>query len=220
MALRTTIKRKWSQELNYRIKSLLLACCTTQGLVATDTQYRCKLTAIGTDNIVVHIPGLHTESLTLIHRRPRLRCLECCDIEQTLIDNSERVAHRLAIRLAYLDGKLLLRTNLRRHIYYRVQNCLAVNNLCPLYTVHSYRQVVYGLGVWLQQCGVDIEVRCHIAGNEHTMRSLLVCRCAYPLARDYSRAILYRQQYATTFRFRQIDSSVFANLIVTLVKRE
>ena len=101
-----------------------------------------------------------------------------------------------------------------------MQYRFAVNNLGTLDAIHTNRQVIHGLCVRLNQRCVYIEVRCHIFGNKNAMSSLLIRSSAYPFARDYTRAILNREQRTATGRLWQIDRCIFAHLIVALVERE
>ena len=192
MALCASVERERPEELDNRVESFLLAGSTSQRLVAANAQNRGESRAICADNIVVHIPGLDAQCLALIHRRPGLWCLERGDVEQTLVNNREGIAHRFAISLAHLNRKLLLWTNLRRGIDYRVQNRFAVDNRSALHTIHSDWQVVDCLRVGLHERGVNIEVGCHIAGNQYSMCGLRICRGSHPLTRYHSRTIFYR----------------------------
>ena len=81
MCLCALVKRKRTKELNNRVEAFLLTRSTTQCLVTTDAQYRGELTGVSTNHILIHIPGLYAQRLTLIHCGPRLWCLECGNIQ-------------------------------------------------------------------------------------------------------------------------------------------
>ena len=183
------IQRKWTEKLNHRIKSLLFSYSTTKCFITTNAQYWSKFTGISTDNILVHIPSLHTQCFALVHRWPRLWRLECCNIEQSFVYNCQRITHRLIILLSHLNQELLLWQYLVSHLNYRMEDSATINNLCPLNPIHAYRQIICRLCVRLQQRSMNIEVGSHLFRYQNAMCSFFLRRCTNPLARENMRTI-------------------------------
>ena len=63
-------------ESDYRIEPVVLPAVHCQGFVSTYAEHRRESSAVGPDDIIVEIPGLHSERLSLVHRFPRVRSLE------------------------------------------------------------------------------------------------------------------------------------------------
>ena len=186
VGFRPAVQGERSEKLHHRVESFLLAGGLADGLVPADTQYRSELSGVCTDDIVVHVPGADAQCLAAIHGLPRLRGPECRDVQQPLVHDGQRVAHRLVVAFVDSDRKFPLGKDLISELDLRVKNRATVNDLGSLHAVHPDRQVVYGLGVRLQQGGVHIEIGCHIPGYPQPVGRLLLVRQAHPAARQHA----------------------------------
>jgi len=185
-----------------------------------DTQDRGELSGVCTDDIVEHVPGADAQCLAAIHGLPRLRGPECRDVQQPLVHDGQRIAHRLVVAFVDPDRKFPLGKDLISDLDLRVKNRATVNDLGTLHAVHPDRQVVYGLGVRLQQGGVHIEIGRHIPGYPQPVGRLLLVRKPCPAARQHTRPVFHREKHPPSRRSGQIDRRQVADFVVSLVQGE
>ena len=220
MRFRALRQRKRPEKLRHRTETFLLTCRTPQRFVATDAQNRGEPFRKSTDHIIVHVPCPNAQRLASIHRPPWLWCLERRDIEQPLIDDGQRIAHRFTVPLPHTDRELLLRTYLIGDLDFGMQHRTAVDDLGPFDTVHADRQIVRSLRMGLQQGGMNVEVGSHLFRHWQFVSRLLFCRSPHPTARQHTRSVLHREQHTSSGCFRQVNHSFVTGLVTALIQRE
>ena len=201
------------------VRSIVFArfCIDT---VASDIQNSILFHAIRrAQNLVVNIPSFYAQCFFCIKTRPRVRRFETGQIQQTFINNCQRVSHCFAVHFAYIDRKSLLRFYTFGHIDPRFEARLSVFNIYRHNTVLAHRQIVFDLSMRLYHRHVSINCWRHFGSRFELdfVRSSL--RISPKMLQNFC-SIFNRHQTATYLRSRHFERHFFAYLILFFIRFE
>ncbi len=165
MCGRAALQRERAEVPDHCVEPVVLLRAGNKAFIASDAEHRRESSAVGSDDIIVEIPSADAERLPGIHRVPRIRSLERCEVQKTFVNNGQCVCHRLAVLLIDLDLEFFLGTDHIRHRDDRLKVRLHVVDQHRTYSVEPDRKVVVGPFVRLHKGDVDVEVRSHLLGD-------------------------------------------------------
>ena len=92
-----SLKGKGPEEFHHRFEAVGLRLGATDDLfVAADAEDPLNAAAIGSHDIIVHIPGFHAQGFAGVKRLPGVGRGKAGQVEQALIDQSKGIRHRFA----------------------------------------------------------------------------------------------------------------------------
>ena len=110
-----------TDETDHRVEAVVLAGGHEVVLVAADGRLWRQNAVQGTDDVIVHVPGLDAQGLIAIHLGPRVGRFESRQIQQALVHDGQGIGHGPALFLADLQGKRFLRMQFVGQGQYRLQ---------------------------------------------------------------------------------------------------
>ena len=177
-------------------------------LVAADGSLGCQYSVQGSDDVVVHVPGLDAQGLIAVHLGPRVGRFESRQIQQALVHDGQGIGHGPALFLADLQGKRFLRMQFVGQGQHTAD------------AVQAQREVVGTLAAGLQQGYVDKEAGSQVGGDRNLHGRILVGRSAHPVARNHLVGVFDRYQGFPAGGGGQVSRDHLPAAAAFLVQRE